>query len=196
MMAMDSRYVIAGGLLLALAAAGFLIFGQPPQPKPFHIHADMKVFLEGRPLNLSQERYMSFEGHTLSDVIHLHDMDGDVVHMHARGVTMSEFFSSLSMSLNSTCFGLDNRTAYCDSGADSLRMFVMPADGEWSEVREPGDYVFSDLDRILITYGDAEGGLLDAEMSSVTDKACIQSEKCPERGKPTDASCAGDFCPV
>ncbi|MEW6035092.1 MAG: hypothetical protein AB1529_00625 [Candidatus Micrarchaeota archaeon] len=192
----DSRHVIAGGLLLALAAAGFLIFGQPQQPKPFHIHADLKAYVEGSALDLSQARYMSSEGHTLSDVIHLHDMDGEVVHMHARGITLSEFFSSLNMTLNSTCIGLDDGTPYCDSGEKRLRMFVRPAGGEWNEVQEPGDYVFGDLDRILITYGNDARPALDAQMSSVTDKACIQSEKCPERGKPTDASCAGDFCPV
>ncbi len=190
----DSRHIIAGGLLLALAAAGFLIFGQPQQPKPFHIHADLKVYIEGSALDLSQERYMSSEGHTLSDVIHLHDGDGEVVHMHARGITLSEFFSSLNMTLNSTCLRLDDGTPYCDSGEKRLRMLVKPEGGEWGQ--EPGAYVFGDLDRILITYGNASGAELEAQMISVTDKACIQSEKCPERGKPTDSSCAGDFCPV
>src|SRR5262249_44337390 len=127
---------------------------------------------------------------------HLHDMDGDVIHHHARNVTMSEFFRSLGMDLTDSCFGLDNGSSFCDNGNESLRMFVLHRDGEREQVDRPASFVCGDLDKLLITYG-PRGSDVSAQEASVTDKACIQSGKCPERGKPTDTyTCAGDVCQV
>jgi hypothetical protein len=52
-----------------------------------------------------------------------------------------------------------------------------------------GDYEFTDLDRILITYGDMAG--VADQISSVSDLACMYSEKCPERGTPPTENCVG-----
>jgi hypothetical protein len=163
-------------------------------PAQFHIHADFKVFLNGVPFNFSQEKYMSSNASKLSDYVHLHDMDGDVIHVHARGISLGDFFGTINMSLNSTCFVTDGGASYCDEGNKTLRMFVRHDGGQWAEESGPGAYVMQDLDQMLVTYGDEDAAGIAAQEAAVTDKACIQSEKCPERGSPTDSSCAGDFC--
>ena len=62
--------------------------------KEVHEHVDFKVYLDGKEYNFSKEKYMSEENKTLSQIIHLHDMDGNVIHKHANGVTLGQFFES------------------------------------------------------------------------------------------------------
>jgi hypothetical protein len=189
-------FIIAGLIGLVFIFLLFLSFIRPPpSPKPYHTHADFKVYLEGAPYNFSQPKYMSTDESRLSDIVHLHDMDGDVIHHHARNVTLADFFGSLDIMFNSTCFVLDDGASYCNSDDKILRMFVRHEGGEWESNTEMENYVFADLDQILITYGTI-GERTTNQKASVTDKACIQSEKCPERGEPTDSSCAGDVCIV
>ncbi|MFN7991053.1 MAG: hypothetical protein U0R44_02740 [Candidatus Micrarchaeia archaeon] len=189
-------YAVFGAVSLILIAMLYLsLTSSPAAPHPYHTHADFKVFLNGTPFNFSQERFMSTNVSKKSDRVHLHDMDGDVIHHHARNITLADFFSSLNMTFNSSCFITDDGTSYCDSGAYRLRMFVQHQGGSWMQDLTMERYVFEDLDRILIFYGPEEAGVSGAE-AAVTDKACIQSEKCPERGKATDSTCAGDVCLV
>jgi len=153
-----------------------------------HEHADFAVFVHGMRYNFSQEKFMSDEG-ALSPFVHLHDMDGDVLHKHASGVTLGYFFESVGMSLNATCLALDAKT-YCADGSNTLRMYVNGLENTLNE-----RYKFKDLDQILITYGQEEI-IIQEQVSSVTDKACIYSGKCPERGSPPDeiACIAGVGC--
>ncbi len=189
--------IIGAALLVVLLAVGYYFLGSQPQPpKPYHTHADFKVYLDGAAVNFSQARYMSTDNYSLDKKVHLHDMDGDIIHHHAKNVTMAYFFNTLNMTYNSTCFVTDNTdisTAHCDSQNETLRMFVRHSGGNWTAVADGPDYVFMDLDQILITYGPI-GADVSAEEATVTDKACIESQKCPERGNATDLTCAGDVC--
>jgi hypothetical protein len=152
-----------------------------------HEHADFKVYLNGEAYDFSQEKYMSTEEAPLSPFTHVHDGDGEVIHKHMSGITLGTFFESLGMNWTSDCFILDTGTSYCEDATHSLRFFV---NGEENEQFE--NYEFHDLDRILITYGTADEAELQRELASVTDRACIYSETCPERGAPPDeSSCTG-----
>jgi hypothetical protein len=44
----------------------------------------------------------------------------------------------------------------------------------------------SDLDRVLITFGDETAAELAAQVASVGDEACIPSEKCDARIPPNE----------
>ncbi len=188
------QMIIGAVVIVAILAAAYYLFGsQPAAPKPYHTHADFKVYLNGTAVNFSQAKYMSTDNYSLDPKVHMHDMDGDLIHHHAKNVTMAYFFRTLNMTYNSTCFVPGNSSAYCDDQNDSLRMFVRHSGGNWTEVQDGPDYVFIDLDQLLITYGPA-GADVSAEEATVTDKACIESQKCPERGNATDLTCAGDVC--
>jgi len=133
---------------------------------------------------------MSTDEHKLSNFTHLHDGDGEIIHKHMSTITLGDFFSSLGMWFGEECFILDadlpssdGGTEYCNDGEKTLKMYV---NGQPNH--EFGDYELSDLDRILITYGDETDEEIQSQIDSVGDRACIQSETCPERGAPSDES--------
>ncbi len=164
----------------------FFMYNQPPsQPLlgEVHKHADFKVYLNGERYNFSQQVYISSQNKTLSNFVHLHDMDGEVIHQHIAGVTLGEFFNSLKIKFNSTCFVLDNNEFFCNNGDSNVKLFV---NGVVNSAFER--YEFDDLDRILISYGDDNETDIAEQLNSVSDKACISSLKCPERGVATDES--------
>ena len=158
-----------------------------------HEHADFKVYLDGKEYNFSRAKYMSDETKVLSQLIHLHDMDGEIIHKHANGVALGQFFESIGMKFNNTCFILDNKAQYCNRNNKTLKMYV---NGILNN--DFGNYELKDLDKILISYGNDDEKQIRKQIGSVTDKACIQSEKCPERGLPTpEASCSSnEICTV
>lgn len=165
------------------------------KPEPIlgdvHEHADFKVYLNGEAYDFAQDKYMSTDSHKLSNFTHLHGGDGEIIHKHMSTITLADFFQSLGMQFNEECFVTDDFTSYCNDKTNTLKFYVNgKRNGEF------GEYELSDLDQILISYGDDSSEEIEAQLASVSDRACIQSEKCPERGSPTDESdcSASDDC--
>ncbi|MDO8626938.1 MAG: hypothetical protein Q7K42_00600 [Candidatus Diapherotrites archaeon] len=164
----------------------------------YHVHADFLVVLNGEAKDFSLPEFQSNKpfNSTESDkskspLTHLHDGKGNVVHVHAKGVTWKMFFESIGMNINGNCFTDEKKDQYC-----SMRYFV---NGE--EFPEIADKEILDLDRVLITYPlETEENALEKEiqkeLAQVTDEACIPSGKCLERGTPEDeSSCiTGEKC--
>ncbi len=190
---MDRRI---GGVALALVAIALLAaafyFSQNLSPQPVHIHADFKVYLDGTAFNFSKEKYMSAENATHDAFFHVHDLNGEIMHQHLSGLKLERFFHSLNMTFNSTCFVTDEKASFCNGNGKTLEMYVKHAGGEWQRNYEFGDYQIQDVDRVLITYGTTDESTLKQQMGSVTDLACMYSEKCPERGNPPTESCTGE----
>lgn len=189
------HYFLAILALGALLAAALVLLEPPGQPilGEVHEHADFKLFLNRVELDFSRARYMSGEPSTgsktrsLSNFVHLHGMDGGVAHKHIAGVTLGQFFQTLGISFNSSCFVDDEGRQYCNGAGGALKMFV---NGKPSN--EFGEYEFHDLDRILVSFGNESGGELREQLALVSDRACVQSLKCPERGLPSNESgCVG-----
>lgn len=185
--------------LAVIALAGVIIFAgifflaqKPVHEDEFHVHADFKVILEGREVDFSLPKYMTTEEQVLSSFVHLHGLDGKVLHVHAKGVTLGDFFASLGMQFTNECFVLDNVEQFCNGGGKTLKLFVNGAQNELFEEYEPRD-----LDRILVSFGDETEQELAGQINSVSDNACIQSLKCPERGEPSDEdSCTSLGCTI
>lgn len=154
--------------------------------KQVHKHADIAIFINGRQIDLSKKKYQSNEENHKHKYSHHHDQVGDIIHQHKSEVPLSEHFESLGMRLTDKCFQLDNGAEYCTNENNSLKMYV---NGE--RVTNYSDFVFDDLDRILISYGPKTGPNIKEQLKQVTDKACIYSGKCPERGEPPSESCVG-----
>ncbi len=209
--------MLFGILGIALLFAGCIEPNTPPAQE-VHLHSDFAVYMDGVKMNFAQEKFMTSSKNDLSKAVHLHDMDGSVIHVHAANVTLGMFFESLGMKLETrnnpngigqeVCFTNDegNESCYARFGcydvepgqaicvdpmitAQSWRLFV---NGEQlPENMKMEDYVMKDLDQILLT-NIAFDGDVESQLASVTNNACIQSEKCPERGAPSDEStCAG-----
>lgn len=158
----------------------------PPKGEKVHEHADFKVYLNGQAFDFKPPKFQSSKENPLDPDAHLHDGNGDVTHKHRKGITLAYFFKSLGMTFDQNCFIDDQGARHCNEGDKKLKLYV---NGKSEE--KLGDYEFSDLDRILISYGSENDDQVKTQLDSVTDMACLYSEKCPERGKPPTESCVG-----
>lgn len=167
------KYVIIALAILTVGALGYFAIGLFSSPSSLvgplgstHIHADFAIFLNGQQITPLPTRY-----YVRSPYIHIESGagEGTVIHMHATNVPLSLFFKSLGMDFTNDCFVLDNGSQYCNSGNDTLKFYVKHASGQWQANNQTGNYVFKDLDKILISYSNETN--LTQQESAVTDFA-------------------------
>lgn len=190
------KYVIPGLIIVILligVAAYFGFFAKPAvSQQEYHVHADFAVFVNGQKLNFTQQKYMTLETcgnpneekeHANADlttlagmktVVHLHDLNGNVIHFHNANATLAMFFKTIGFDLTPTCFADDQGTQHCNSNDRKLRVFVNDA-----EITDFVNYKPRDLDKILVAYGQDSDAIIRDQFASVTNEACIYSEKCP-----------------
>jgi hypothetical protein len=188
---------------VALGAAGIaLAFGlrsrEPAvNPDPNHTHADFRVVLDGTPVEFTDDVFQtgsSTEDHTrdpnlspLRKFLHLHDGLGHVVHRHKPGLTLRDFFDSLSVGFTANCIVYEapvDRDMACSE--NDWRMVVNGQERPFSL-----NYEFADGDKILLTTA-ADQAALEAEWEGMTDDACRYSRTCPWRGDPPAENCVAD----
>ncbi len=144
-----------------------------------HIHADWKIYINDKPLDntffgpLAMD--MSGKSTITSSFIHVDkssgdngdpslEKTGDVIHMHATGVPLWVFFDSIKMNFNKDCIALPTGEKFCNEGEKTLKFYVNgKPNSEWEK------YVFKDLDKILISYGDETD--LSLQLNSITNFA-------------------------
>ncbi|MBI4162619.1 MAG: hypothetical protein HY513_02965 [Candidatus Aenigmarchaeota archaeon] len=86
-------------------------------------------------------------------------------------------------------FFLIDSQHYCNDQQNSLKFVINGRQNSQFE-----DYELQDLDKILISYG-SKSQDINFQVMSITDKACIQSGKCPEKGLPSpEDSCTSVGC--
>ena len=155
----------------------------------FHIHADLLVVIDGQRLDLSQSRYQSDDFRQLDPDLHLHNGDGDVLHIHAPERTLAQFFAALGMRLTDHALLAEG----VNDAGDDTRQLTLLANGQ----PVTADYRMADLDRILVVYGNSDARRISALMAEVSDRACIYSGSCPHRGSPPPEGCgsAEGGCP-
>ena len=108
-----------------------------------HIHASILVKIFGDKFDFSKPDYQ-----IKSAYIHFEGQDGDTIHMHATGVTLEFLFESLNIDIADDCFMIPDKRAFCTNDEYLLKFYV---NGE--QVDSINDYVISQDDRILISYG-------------------------------------------
>ena len=131
-----------------------------------HIHADWKIYINRKPINFADIKY-----YMKSSFIHLDDNQNKedasgVLHMHATGVPLWVFFKSIGMNFNKDCITLENKEKLCSDGNKKLKFFV-----NGKENNEFENYVFNDLDKILISYGNDNEDEIKNQLNSITDFA-------------------------
>ncbi len=140
-----------------------------------HIHADLKIYINGRALGedtlgLLAMDMSKMDSDLTSSFIHFDkgalepEDDGDVIHMHASGVPLWIFFQSVGMKFDKGCITLENKEKVCSEGNKQLKFFV-----NGKENNEFENYVFKDLDKILISYGDENEEEIQKQLESITD---------------------------
>lgn len=131
-----------------------------------HIHADIKVYILGNPLNFNSPRFQVME-----DLTHFENNDGEILHVHATGLTLGYFLRSLGMDLNNECITTDTGNQYCNLGKATLKVYAKNQFSNWVQIYNPADYIINDLDKILVTYGPEDDLEIMERQDSVTDKA-------------------------
>ena len=193
------------GLLLGAAillVAARIAITKYSTSEPFHEHANFAVFLNGERYNFSKILYMSSEpctadteskpvpaGNTpevLHEVVHLHDQNGGVVHVHRQGITWSDFFTSLNMKFSKGEFVDDAGKKYHDDAESAFRYFV-----NGKEVSDITRKDIRDLDSVLITFGprNQAPAVIASELTQIPTDSCQYSGPCPSRGPAPAETC-------
>ena len=131
-----------------------------------HIHADFKVYVNGKPLNFADSKY-----YIKSSFIHLDDNQNKedssgVLHMHATGIPLWIFFKSIGMDFNKDCITLENNEKFCNDENKNIKFLVNEKENDEFE-----NYVFKDFDKILISYGNENQEQIKNQLNSITDFA-------------------------
>ena len=125
-----------------------------------HLHADVKVYINGQSIDFSQRRYQ-----LASSFIHFEDGVGDVLHTHATGLTIGYMFKSLGMDFNNNCIVFEKEN-YCNDNDRKLKFYV---DGQLNN--EFDNRIIHDLDKYLISYGNENEAVIQQQLSSITNLA-------------------------
>lgn len=141
-----------------------------------HIHADWKIYINGETLSFEGKDHMERmrSNQPVSSFIHVDsgapppEKTGDIIHMHATGVPLWIFFNSIGMDFNKDCITMENKEKFCNAGNKKLKFFV-----NGKENNEFENYVFNDLDKILISYDSENEEEILKQLNSMTDFAKI-----------------------
>lgn len=125
-----------------------------------HLHADIKVYINGNAIDFSQEKYQ-----LASRFVHFEEGIGDVIHTHATGLTIDHLLNSLGGNINNNCIILEG-TNYCNEGNKNLKLYINN-----QQNNEFSNYVIQNLDKILISYGDENEAEIQEQLSSITNLA-------------------------
>ncbi len=125
-----------------------------------HIHADIQVYINWNKIDFSQKKYQ-----LASSFMHFEEGIGDVIHVHATGMTIGQLFKSLRMDLDSSCVAFEGRD-YCNENGNKLKFYV---NGNLNSKFD--NYVIRDLDKILVSYGNENDSDIQKQLDSVTNLA-------------------------
>ncbi|MBI2658299.1 hypothetical protein HYX08_06435 [Candidatus Woesearchaeota archaeon] len=125
-----------------------------------HDHADVKVYINGQAMDFSQRKYQ-----LTARFIHFEDGIGDVIHVHATGLTVGHLFKSLGMDFSNNCIAVEGQSN-CNEEDKKLKFYV---NGQKSN--EFDSRVIKDLDKYLISYGNENDAEIQKQLDSITNLA-------------------------
>ncbi|MBI3036038.1 hypothetical protein HYY71_06995 [Candidatus Woesearchaeota archaeon] len=125
-----------------------------------HLHADVKVYINGQSIDFSQRKYQ-----LASSFLHFEEGIGDVIHTHATGLTIGHLLRSLGMDFNNNCIVFEKKD-YCNENGKRLKFYV---NGQPNN--EFDNKVIRNLDKYLISYGSETDSETQKQLSSVTNLA-------------------------
>lgn len=128
--------------------------------KSAHLHADVKVYINGKAIDFSQKKYQ-----LTSSFIHFEEGIGDVIHTHATGLTIGHMLKSLGIGFNNNCMFFEGQN-YCNENSKSLKFYVNNKPNN-----EFDNYIIKDLDKYLISYGSEDDSEIQRQLNSITNLA-------------------------
>ena len=184
-------FCLAGIVLIVVFMARFLFQESAKNPDPNHAHADFAVWIGGKQMDFTAEKYMTTEATggkapTGNPYLHLHDGNGHVIHRHKPGLGLGDFFWSLGIDSTHDCWTKPRRLCLTSDGP-LLRLFVNGKE----IVPYQDNYIFADGDHVLITEA-TDPAEISHELALMTDDACKYSKTCPWKGPAPTESCIAD----
>ena len=125
-----------------------------------HHHADVKVYINGISIDFSQRKYQ-----LTTSFIHFEEGLGDVIHLHAPGLTIGHLLNSVGIKFNSDCLFIEGQS-YCNDKDKKIKFYVNDQPN-----KEFYNYVIKDLDKILISYGNENDLEIKKQLDSITNLA-------------------------
>lgn len=166
---------LLSGLFILTSIAFFISYRTLQVPdRPVHYHANFAVFEDGSQVNFTKPEFMHIspctddgpESSDPEDNVHLHDGVGNVVHVHANGITWKTLFTTLKYW--DRLEGVEKNARVSDLGVSIY------SDGK----EESFDYLLKDIKdntHLLISIGNqspsTNSGIMKQEMDAVGDKA-------------------------
>lgn len=165
-----------------------------------HEHADFALFIDGEQYSFNQPAMVSEEGEDADRVhpyLHIHPPRYTVVHVHLSASTWEEFFDSLGFTLkdatisgverDQACLEMPDGAKHCAGAGKTLRFFRNGVEVDGIAATE-----IQDMERVLITFGNASGEEIARQLAAVTDQACVPGGWCLDRAVPGEVeACSG-----
>ena len=124
-----------------------------------HVHAKILVRIFGDKFDFSTDQYQ-YE----SKYIQFEDGDGDTIHRRASNVPLGYFFETMNFSVDRDCFIFPEGRQFCTYDDYSLKFFINK-----QKVDEIRDYVISEGDQILISYGNEDEVGISTQLMELED---------------------------
>ena len=128
-----------------------------------HIHASLLVRIFGDKFDFSLPAYQ-----VKNSWIHFEGRDGTTIHMHSTGVKLGYLFESLGISLTDDCYIFPDQREFCTNENYSLKFYINNIQTDTIK-----NYVISDNDRILISYGNENESAINEQLIELQSQAII-----------------------
>jgi len=140
---------------------------------PPHFHANFLMYVDGEKIDFSGDKYMEdVAGCSLTwliypkDRVHLHENNGETIHIHDEGVSWGHFFANNWFTFGSSYIALDDGRVLTDTDDKSMT-FVLNG----KVVDNPFNTLIKSKDRLYINYwSEDEQTVIDAS-SFVSENA-------------------------
>lgn len=171
-MSINRTYVIAWIIAALLASSAFaykFYINLPTQeyktipivgsPGSTHAHASLLIMDRDNAISFCEQKYM-----LASQAVHFEEDDCIVVHKHATGVTLTEFFKSIEVTLDDECLAISDGRKLCSDSKNTLRVILNGGEVPLSMLPY---YELQNNDHILVNYGPEQGALLRFKYNQV-----------------------------
>lgn len=129
-----------------------------------HEHASLLVKIFGDKFDFSAPSYQ-----VKSSWIHFEGRDGNTIHRHSSGVTLGYLFESLGIGLTDKCYNFPDGRQFCTNDDYSIKFFI-----NHDQVPDIREYVISEDDRILISYGNENSTQIEQQLEELNSQSILK----------------------
>lgn len=174
------KFLLQIGILALTAFLGFFV-GYVIYTEKVHYHANFAVAIDGVKYDFSPDKYMEeiagcykTEVDRPQDRVHLHEKNGDTIHVHAGGVAWGHLFANIGWTLGSGVVWMDNGKAYGLGDGYKVRAVV---NGEVFPVEKILNMSIASEDRLLLDISHDSDEIVRGRMNLVKTDATEFNKK-------------------